>query len=40
MWSFPDGLRRFLDWATTNELSDDHYEQSLSEMKQRGLMRD
>ncbi len=39
-WSFPDGLRRFLDWATTNELSDDHYEQSLSEMKQRGLMRD
>jgi dTDP-L-rhamnose 4-epimerase len=39
-WSFPDGLRRFLSWAMTNELSEDHYEQSLSEMKQRGLLRD
>jgi dTDP-L-rhamnose 4-epimerase len=39
-WSFPDGLRKFLNWAMTNELSEDHYEQSLSEMKQRGLMRD
>ncbi len=38
-WSFPDGLRRFLNWATTNELSADHYEESLSEMKERGLLR-
>jgi dTDP-L-rhamnose 4-epimerase len=38
-WRFADGLRNFLDWATTNELSEDHYEQSLLEMKQRGLMR-
>jgi dTDP-L-rhamnose 4-epimerase len=38
-WKFPNGLRNFLTWAMTNELSEDHYEQSLSEMKQRGLMR-
>jgi dTDP-L-rhamnose 4-epimerase len=38
-WKFPDGLRKFLTWAMTNELSENHYEQSLSEMKQRGLMR-
>lgn len=38
-WRFSDGLRKFMEWATTNELSEDHYEQSLSEMKQRGLMR-
>ncbi len=40
MWKFADGLRRFLDWTTTNELSEDHYEQSLNEMKERGLLRD
>ena len=39
-WRFADGIRSFLDWATTNELSEDHYEQSLNEMKQRGLFRD
>jgi len=39
-WSFPDGLRRFLSWAITNELSEDHYEQSLLEMKQRRLLCD
>jgi dTDP-L-rhamnose 4-epimerase len=39
-WKFPGGLQRFLNWAMTNELSEDHYEESLLEMKQRGLMLD
>lgn len=39
-WRFSDGLRTFLSWAMTNELPENHYEQSLSEMKQRGLLRD
>lgn len=39
-WSFSDGLRIFLSWAMTNELPENHYEQSLIEMKQRGLLRD
>ncbi len=37
-WSFPDGLRRFLGWAMENELPENHYEHSLDEMKQRGLL--
>ena len=37
-WRFPEGLRKFLSWATTNELSEDRYEESLYELKQRGLM--
>ncbi len=39
-WKFLEGLRMFLRWATTNELPEDRYEQSLAEMKQRGLLRD
>ncbi len=39
-WSFSDGLRSFLSWAMTNEVPENHYEHSLSEMKQRGLLRD
>jgi dTDP-L-rhamnose 4-epimerase len=38
-WKFLDGLREFLSWAMTNQLSEDHYEESLSEMKRRGFMR-
>ena len=39
-WSFTDGLRKFLSWALENELPDNRYEQSLDEMKQRGLLLD
>ena len=39
-WSFPAGLRRFLSWAMENELPENRYEQSLAEMKQRGLLLD
>lgn len=39
-WSFPDGLRKFLSWAMENELPENRYEQSLAEMKQRGLSLD
>jgi dTDP-L-rhamnose 4-epimerase len=38
LWSFPDGLRKFLSWAMENELPENSYEQSLAEMKQRGLL--
>jgi dTDP-L-rhamnose 4-epimerase len=37
-WNFPDGLRKFLGWVMENELPESHYEQSLDEMKQRGLL--
>lgn len=37
-WSFPAGLERFLNWAIENELPENRYEQSLAEMKQRGLL--
>jgi dTDP-L-rhamnose 4-epimerase len=39
-WKFSEGLRKFLEWAMTNELSEGRYEQSLLELKQRRLMCD
>jgi dTDP-L-rhamnose 4-epimerase len=39
-WSFPAGLRSFLTWAMENELPENRYQQSLAEMKQRGLLSD
>jgi dTDP-L-rhamnose 4-epimerase len=39
-WSFSAGLRNFLLWAMENELPQNRYEQSLAEMKQRGLLSD
>lgn len=38
-WSFRPGLRKFLEWTTENELPQNLYEQSLAEMKQRGLLQ-
>jgi len=35
---FRDGLRRFLEWAGESEPSGSGYEQSLAEMRQRGLL--
>jgi dTDP-L-rhamnose 4-epimerase len=39
-WKFRDGLRRFLQWANESEPSTGGYEQSLSEMRQRGLLHE
>ena len=38
-WSFRDGLRRFLEWATESDPAESGYEQSLAEMRERGLLR-
>jgi dTDP-L-rhamnose 4-epimerase len=35
---FEDGLRKFLDWAANQELEEQYYERSLSEMRKMGLM--
>jgi dTDP-L-rhamnose 4-epimerase len=37
-WGFRDGLRQFLQWANQSAPSVSGYEQSLSEMRQRGLL--
>lgn len=37
-WKFRDGLMRFLQWADESKPSVDGYEQSLMEMRQRGLL--
>ncbi len=37
-WSFRDGLKHFLEWAGLSEPSVGKYQQSLDEMKRRGLM--
>jgi dTDP-L-rhamnose 4-epimerase len=39
-WNFSVGLKHFLNWALENEVPQDQYEQSLAEMKARGLLRD
>lgn len=35
---FREGIRKFLDWAATQEKTESRYEQSLLEMQKRGLM--
>jgi dTDP-L-rhamnose 4-epimerase len=37
-WNFHDGIRRFLDWATSQEPTLHKYEFSLQEMRERGLL--
>lgn len=37
-WKFSQGLRMFLTWAMENKVPENRYEQSLAEMKQRGLL--
>jgi dTDP-L-rhamnose 4-epimerase len=39
-WSFSAGLRTFLNWAMENTIPKSRYEESLVEMKQRGLLQD
>lgn len=35
---FEEGLRRFLTWASSQPLEQSHYEQSLTEMREKGMM--
>lgn len=37
-WSFGNGLRHFLEWAAESTPEESRYEQSLAEMKERGLL--
>jgi dTDP-L-rhamnose 4-epimerase len=37
-WNFTDGIKQFLDWASSQEISSGKYEQSLQEMKDKGLI--
>lgn len=37
-WRFDKGLQRFLQWANESEPSSNGYEQSLAELRQRGLL--
>ena len=37
---FPEGIRRFAEWAATQGPKSSAYESSLAEMKERGLMRE
>ena len=39
VWSFDAGLKRFLTWATASAPLTEGYERSLSEMRERGLLR-
>jgi dTDP-L-rhamnose 4-epimerase len=38
-WVFQAGLRTFLSWAMEREISQDRYQESLLELKQRGLLQ-
>ncbi len=38
-WKFTDGISRFLNWASQQESNASTYEKSLSDMRERGLMR-
>jgi dTDP-L-rhamnose 4-epimerase len=38
-WRFAEGLRKFLEWANQSAPVTSGYEQSLMEMKERGLLR-
>jgi dTDP-L-rhamnose 4-epimerase len=37
--TFVEGIRRFTDWVSTQEMKDDRYEQSIREMKDKGLFK-
>lgn len=38
-WSFNDGIERFCKWVDSQEVSEDRYEQSLNEMKNKNLFK-
>jgi len=35
--AFKEGIRRFADWVKTQEIGEDNYQKSLSELKEKGL---
>ena len=37
--SFEYGLKQFVDWVKKQEVNNDNYEQSINEMKDKGLMK-
>jgi dTDP-L-rhamnose 4-epimerase len=37
--NFETGIRKFCDWVSSQEIKSDRYEQSLAEMKSKGLMK-
>jgi len=37
-WGFADGLNEFLSWAKTKSLKETGFEQSMGELKERGLL--
>jgi len=37
--SFEVGLRNFVDWVKRQEIQSDNYEESITEMKKKGLMK-
>ena len=37
--SFEEGLKKFTDWVNTQEIQEDKYEQSMEEMKSKGLYK-
>lgn len=37
--SFEEGLKKFTDWVNTQEIQEDKYEQSIDEMKSKGLYK-
>jgi dTDP-L-rhamnose 4-epimerase len=37
--TFEEGLRRFVDWVRSERIADDHYEESLDELRAKGLLK-
>ena len=38
-FDFQTGISRFVDWVKTQEVKEDKYEQSLNELKNKGLIK-
>lgn len=38
-WSFDEGIEQFVKWVNRQEIQEDRYEASISEMKQKGLYK-
>lgn len=38
-WNFDRGIARFVEWVNQQEVQEDKYEQSIAEMKQKGLYK-
>ena len=37
--SFSEGIKEFVKWVETQEVTEDMYESSLNEMKEKGLFK-